>query len=412
MVIIMNAISMIHNIKSHGFSLLSNERLENIYKQCSKFKDTSYSFVECGVAKGGGLAMMAYSAGDNNRVFGFDSFEGMPPITKEDIDAYNKSCPLTQFGKVGDNLSGGIENVYNTFNTLHISMQNVNLVKGLFQDTLAIQENIDKLGPIAILRLDGDWYESTKICLEKLYDKVVDGGVIIIDDYGHFIGAKRATDEFRDTHFIVSPLIQTDYTEYYWIKNTSDTSIITAINKINVYNDLWTCSNKMRYDIYNFFKTKSQYTIAEIGAYKGYTTRVLAHIFSKVYAVDNNVEWTNLNKELNSDLTNIEYVHLDIYADKWDIIPDTIDVAFIDAGHGYEHCKSDIINSLKNFKNLQYIVFDDYGVWPGVKQNVNELLANKTLVFEQYIGVNDVPGPGGIVYNVHEGVICKVNRNL
>ena len=69
-----------------------------------------------------------------------------------------------------------------------------------------------------MLRLDGDWYESTKICLEKLYDKVVVGGVIIIDDYGHWVGAKNATDEFRTTNNIVSPLLQTDYTEYYWIK--------------------------------------------------------------------------------------------------------------------------------------------------------------------------------------------------
>jgi hypothetical protein len=57
------------------------------------------------------------------------------------------------------------------------------------------------------------------VCLEKLYDKVIEGGIIIIDDYGHFFGAKRATDEFRQQNNIVAPLIQTDYTEHYWIKH-------------------------------------------------------------------------------------------------------------------------------------------------------------------------------------------------
>jgi hypothetical protein len=52
------------------------------------------------------------------------------------------------------------------------------------------------LGPIAILRLDGDWYESTRICLEHLYDRVVPGGFIILDDYNGVEGCKRATDEF------------------------------------------------------------------------------------------------------------------------------------------------------------------------------------------------------------------------
>jgi hypothetical protein len=208
---------MIYNILSKGCTLVSDKRLINLHNHCSKFSNTNYSFVECGVAKGGCLALMKYSSGINN-VFGFDSFEGMPNITAEDIGDYNKSDPEYGYGKVGDNLSGGIDSVYNTFSILNLNMDNVTLVKGFFKDTLNVQENIDKLGKIAVLRLDGDWYESTKICLDKLYDKVIDGGVIIIDDYGHFIGAKRATDEFRQNRDILSPLIQTDYTEYYWIK--------------------------------------------------------------------------------------------------------------------------------------------------------------------------------------------------
>jgi predicted O-methyltransferase YrrM len=311
-------------------------------------------------------------------------------------------------------------------------MNNVILVKGFFQDTLQIQENIDNIGEIAVLRLDGDWYDSTKICLEKLYDKVIDGGVIIIDDYGHFIGAKRATDEFREKYNIRSPLIKTDYTEYYWIKNTNADILLSDTN--NIDDDIWTCSDKMRYDIYEAFKEsgrfsgseafkesgrfsgseafkdKSHFKIAEIGSHKGYSTKVLSKIFSKVYAVDNSIEWTNFNKNFNKDATNITYVMCDIYNNTWDVIPEDVDVSFIDAGHSYECCKSDILNSLKRFKSLKYIILDDYGVWEGVKRIVDEMIQNKTLIFESFIGINDVPGPNGIVKNTNEGIICSVNR--
>ena len=124
------------------------------------------------------------------------------------------------------------------------------------------------------------------------------------------------------------------------------------------------------------------------------------------------MEWTNFNKNLNKDKNNIEYVHLDIYKDSWDIIPD-VDVVFIDAGHGYQQCKSDMYNSIRNFKNLKYIIFDDYGVWSGVKQCVNESLINNTLIFENYIGLNNVPGPGNKVFkNTAEGIICRINQLL
>lgn len=210
--------SICDKILSNNFSMVSKDRLLNLYNQCIQFKNTNYSFVECGVARGGCLALMTHTAGSNNKIYGFDSFEGMPDITNKDLSDYNKSNIYKGFGKVGDNLSGGIENVYKTFETLEISMQNVTLIKGFFNDTLNIQENVDSIENIGVLRLDADWYESTKICLEKLYDKVVIGGVIIIDDYGHWIGAKLATDEFRNKNNIVSPLIKTDYTEHYWIK--------------------------------------------------------------------------------------------------------------------------------------------------------------------------------------------------
>jgi O-methyltransferase len=221
--------SICHQILANQFTMVSKERLINLYNQCEKFRNTSYSFVECGVAKGGCLSLMAHVASKNNKIYGFDSFEGMPAITNKDLGDYNKSN--IHNGVVGLNLSGGIESVYTTFQTLHVDMKNTTLIKGFFQDTLNVPENIDNIGEIGVLRLDGDWYESTLVCLEKLYDKVVVGGVIIIDDYGHWVGAKRATDEFRTKYGITSPLMQTDYTEHYWIKRKEMYSDLCMIGK-------------------------------------------------------------------------------------------------------------------------------------------------------------------------------------
>ena len=206
---------------------------------------------------------------------------------------------------------------------------------------------------------------------------------------------------------------------YYTYKIPTMTTFLNKLNNLymafkttDIEYDIWTCSSKMRYDIYNFFKGKSNLKIAEIGSHKGYSTKALSKIFSKVYAVDNSIEWTNFNKNFNKDATNIEYVMLDIYKDSWKILPHDIEVSFIDAQHNYNECKSDIFNSINRFINLQYIIFDNYGVWPGVKQIIDELINNKTLKFEKFIGLNDVPGPNGIVENTNEGIICSVTNNL
>ena len=183
-------------------------------------------------------------------------------------------------------------------------------------------------------------------------------------------------------------------------------------NSVNIEDDIWTCSSKMRYDIYYFFKDKPHLKIAEIGSHKGYSTKILSKIFSKVYAVDNNNEFTNFNKNFNKESTNIDYIMLDIYKDSWQTLPDDIEVSFIDADHTYNGCKSDIFNSIKQFKKLKYIIFDDYGVWSGVKQIINELIDKKILIFEKFIGINDVPGPSGIVKNTNEGIICSVNHSI
>jgi len=87
---------------------------------------------------------------------------------------------------------------------------------GWFQNT--VPTDAEKLGSIALLRLDGDWYDSTMICLEHLYPLLSPGGIIVIDDYFAWEGCKKATDEYRLKHQINCPIEKIDMDAAYWVK--------------------------------------------------------------------------------------------------------------------------------------------------------------------------------------------------
>ncbi len=157
-------------------------------------------YVECGVWKGGCSALFAYKAceKEKNRItYLFDSFEGLPEPTIED----GQGAHIFADGKCTGDLNsisknvGTQDDVQKLFAKLNLTNYKIN--KGWFQDTLP--ENKNTINSIAILRLDGDWYESTKVCLEHLYDKVSVGGYILIDDYNFWPGCKKAVDEFFQT---------------------------------------------------------------------------------------------------------------------------------------------------------------------------------------------------------------------
>jgi hypothetical protein len=94
--------------------------------------------------------------------------------------------------------------------------QCIHLIKGWFQDTLKPTKEI--IGTIAVLRMDGDFYDSTKVVFEELYDQVVEGGVVIIDDYGRFQGCRRATEEFLAEKRIEAHLIYVENSIRYFVK--------------------------------------------------------------------------------------------------------------------------------------------------------------------------------------------------
>jgi len=160
------------------------------------------NLVECGVARGGCAALMLMITENHHHKFRrrrdawlFDSFEGLPEPTAEDgVLRKPQGKDRSSWDLAKGYCLGTQEEVEDVlFNKFGFSREKVHLVKGWFQDTLPVYK--DKVGDIAVLRVDGDWYESTKCCLENLYNNVVDGGYVILDDYA-LVGCRKAVDEF------------------------------------------------------------------------------------------------------------------------------------------------------------------------------------------------------------------------
>ncbi len=183
--------------------------LENAFEVVSNVEKETIvgAFVECGVAQGGTAAMLALSSqqlAEKKRQFWFfDSYEGLPEPTEEDYKGTKAGEYIQPL--VRASCLGTIEQVGGLlFENLGLLEDDIHLVKGWFQDTVANHK--EKMGPIAILRLDGDWYESTKIPLENFYDQITVGGYVIIDDYATCYGSQKAVDEFLEENSINTKL--------------------------------------------------------------------------------------------------------------------------------------------------------------------------------------------------------------
>ena len=184
------------------YTQLGYRRLANIYELAARLEKEGLKgdFVECGVWKGGAAAVLAYQASrakPPRKVWLIDSFAGMPEPTGQDGPMIGKMVNGRTEGRlhpVGINVAS-LEQVEKLlFGRFGFARDKVVLVKGWFQEVLPGLSR--RIGDIALLRIDADWYESTKVCLSCLYDSVVSGGYVIIDDYNLLPGCKNAVDEF------------------------------------------------------------------------------------------------------------------------------------------------------------------------------------------------------------------------
>ena len=197
-------INLINQIIDKKYTMTSVHRLINTLKSCYYVVENNIpgDFVECGVWRGGNgiLAKKIFEhLNSEKKVWMFDTFEGMTAPTNVDIEAINQISAENKFAESQTNTHNewcyaSLEDVQKNCSDSGIDIAALKFIKGDVCDTLKKPDNVpDK---ISVLRLDTDWYESTKAELEVLYPKLSNGGVLIIDDYGHWEGARKAVDEY------------------------------------------------------------------------------------------------------------------------------------------------------------------------------------------------------------------------
>ena len=194
---------LIQKIKPNSMS--SNIRLIELINSINYLirNNIEGDFVECGVWKGANLVLMQKLIERNKlnstRVYGFDTFDGMSEPTEFDFDLLGNSAKDLMSNTIKKEGRGiwaysSLQTVENNIQNSVNFPDNINLIKGKVETTLLDDSNLPDR--ISLLRLDTDFYESTKIELEVLFPKLEKGGVLIIDDYGHFKGARKAVDEY------------------------------------------------------------------------------------------------------------------------------------------------------------------------------------------------------------------------
>ncbi len=189
----------------NSYTMTSLERGFALYKGVEYVcrRNIPGDFVECGVWRGGSCLLMALTLEkykkQRRKIFLYDTFTGMTEPTDNDRIASNGKSVIEKWNEdlegEKDNFKSwivGLDEVKNNIQKAGCSDDIFVYVKGDVRETL----KVTKPGSISLLRLDTDWYESTAAELKYLYPLLSEGGVLLIDDYGHFTGAKKAVDEY------------------------------------------------------------------------------------------------------------------------------------------------------------------------------------------------------------------------
>lgn len=192
-------ITLARRLSSGGYSQMSLTKLECLAEflllDAPRLNEIPGDCVECGVWRGASAALIGCAL--DKPIHLYDSFAGMPPPTNQDFRNGDDSVP----GRVaGDGGNFGAGSLADTSIELVHQILVVSGLKNFFIHPGFITETSDSFrtapDKIALLHIDLDFYEPYCIALKALYPRMSPGGLIIFDDYGHFIGAKRAVDEF------------------------------------------------------------------------------------------------------------------------------------------------------------------------------------------------------------------------
>ncbi|MEL6635586.1 MAG: TylF/MycF/NovP-related O-methyltransferase [Bacteroidota bacterium] len=176
-----------------------------------KVLDQEGAIVECGVWKGGMIGGIAKILGPQRHYYLYDSFEGLPDAQEIDgqraLDWQNNTESPTYY----DNCKAAVEDAERAMQIA--GARHFEISKGWFENTLPQYSG----GTVALLRLDGDWYDSTMTCLKEMYPRVKKGGIIIVDDYYFWDGCARAIHDYLSEHQATAR-IKTFNNQVCWLK--------------------------------------------------------------------------------------------------------------------------------------------------------------------------------------------------
>lgn len=193
----------------------SKEVLHFTYEMAKKYANTPGIYVECGVAAGAQIIAMAAGA-PNKTIYAFDSFQGLPlPSNKDDqmpgirMLSKEEQSKLPNPGEQELKSTGAtsvpmIDMFCHLFYALDKEPKNVFAIPGWFEETVPKWSEENKNTVISILRLDGDLYNSTYVCLKYLYPKVIKGGCVIIDDWA-LLGCRKAVEDYMNSSEVWAP---------------------------------------------------------------------------------------------------------------------------------------------------------------------------------------------------------------
>jgi len=206
------------------FTMTSIERMYGLYKALQYVVENKIpgDIVECGVWRGGSCMLIASTLkqfGDTSRaIYLYDTFEGMPAPTAADISHDGQRLETKwkkeDAGTHNEWCYASLEDVKKNLSTIDYPQDKIRYAVGRVEETIPGQMPAS----ISLLRLDTDWYESTKHEMTHLYPKLASRGILLIDDYGHWKGSRDAVDESFAAMGIKPYLGRIDYTGRVFVK--------------------------------------------------------------------------------------------------------------------------------------------------------------------------------------------------
>jgi O-methyltransferase len=169
--------------------------------------------IECGTWRGGMAAGLALIGGPAREYHFFDSFAGLPPATAEDGE-YARRAQASRDGSLYfDNNTASLEEFMAALATVALPAERLHVYQGFFKDIFPGLS----VPPIALLRLDADWYGSTLLCLETFWDRLLPGGLVLLDDYYAWEGCTKAVHEFLAARQASEPIRQSRFGKVAYI---------------------------------------------------------------------------------------------------------------------------------------------------------------------------------------------------